>query len=583
MNTIPRPEHPNPQFERSTWLNLNGPWQFAFDQSCSGEARGLQAEGVELPDTITVPFCPESELSGIGYKDFINGVWYKRKVVLPAITGRVFLRFGAVDHRCKAFVNGKSVGEHKGGYVSFGFDITEAVREGENEIAVFATDDTRDRMIPSGKQCRFYASRGCLYTRTTGIWQTVWLEFTPENYIESVKYFPNIETGSVTVEAKLHGTGSFAMEAFYEGKPMGSYRQEAAAGSITFTMPLTEKHLWEPGQGRLYDVKLTFGEDAVSSYFGLRQLRLDGYRFLINEKSVFQRLILDQGFYPDGTYTAPSDAALKRDIELSMAVGYNGARLHEKVFEQRFLYHADRMGYLVWGEYPNWGLDHSYADSIYGILPEWMEAVQRDFNHPAIIGWCPFNETWDKDGRKQYDDLLALVYRATKAIDDTRPCIDTSGNFHVLTDIYDVHDYEQNPEVFKEHYDRFMTEGVLYEVFDPPQSQSGRYEFRQRYPGNMPAFVSEYGGIRWAEGETDEKRVASWGYGKDVPDMEAFYARYKGLADALLDNDRMFGLCYTQLTDVEQEQNGLYTYDRKPKFDTERLREIMARKAAIEQ
>ena len=211
MENIPRPEHPNPQFERSTWRNLNGHWQFEIDQSCSGEARGLQNVGVELKDTILVPFCPESLLSGIGYKDFINGVWYKKKIQLPTVTGRLFLRFGAVDYHCKVFVNGKLVGQHMGGYVSFAFDITDAVQVGENEIAVFAADDTRDRRIPSGKQCRFYNSKGCLYTRTTGIWQTVWLEFVPECYIEGVKYYPNIEDSSVTVEAKLIGTGNFSV------------------------------------------------------------------------------------------------------------------------------------------------------------------------------------------------------------------------------------------------------------------------------------------------------------------------------------------------------------------------------------
>jgi len=293
-------------------------------------------------------------------------------------------------------------------------------------------------------------------------------------------------------------------------------------------------------------------------------------------------LVLDQGFYPQGIYTAPTDEDLRRDIELSLAVGFNGARLHEKIFEERFLYHADRMGYLVWGEFPDWGLDHSYADSIYGILPEWMEEIRRDFNHPAIVGWCPHNETWDQNGRKQFDPGIALVCDVTKALDPTRPCIDTSGNFHVKTDIYDVHDYNQDPVTFREHYDRLMTDDELYEVFDPPQSHKSRYEFRQKYPGQLPAFVSEYGGIRWAPGEKDENRLGSWGYGKDVCGEAEFMYRFKGLTDALLDNDRMFGLCYTQLTDVEQEQNGLYTYDRKPKFDIRTLHAVMSRKAAIE-
>ena len=563
---IPRPEYPRPQFVRKGWMNLNGQWQFEIDNARSGEARGLSKEGTALSGRIMVPFCPESKLSGVEHTDFLHGLWYKRKVTLDQFDGRVRLHFGAVDYHCKAFVNGIKVGEHKGGYVSFCFDITHALRQGENEITVFAQDDTRDGQIPSGKQSTTYESRGCFYTRTTGIWQTVWLEFMPEVHIQSVKYYPNIADGSVTVEAALSGVGDFSCEVFFEGEPMGEYAASAASGTLHFTVPLAEKHLWEPGRGSLYDVVLSFGDDRVESYFGLRQVRLEGHKFLINGKSVFQRLILDQGFYPDGIYTAPSDEDLQKDITLSMAAGFNGGRLHEKIFEERFLYHADRLGYLVWGEYPDWGLDHSYPENIYAILPEWMEEIRRDFNHPAIIGWCPRNETGDRKGRRQFDPSISLVYDVTKAMDPTRPCIDTSGNFHVKTDIFCVHDYEQDPAVFKANYDRLMTDGELYD----------RCQKRQTY-GGQPVFVSEYGGIRWAAEEQD-----GWGYGEDAADEEGFFRRYKALADALLDNSRMFGLCYTQLTDVEQEQNGLYTYHRRPKFDVRRLHAIMSRKAAVE-
>ena len=564
---IPRPEYPRPQFARQNWMNLNGRWQFEIDNACSGEARGLHRQGNALSGVIRVPFCPESRLSGVEHTDFMYGVWYKRTVSLGKCTGRTVLHFGAVDYRCKVFVNGTKVGEHKGGYVSFCFDITDAVREGENEIAVFARDDTRDTRIPTGKQSTAYESKGCFYTRTTGIWQTVWLEFIPDTHIQSVKYFPNITDGSVTVEAMLRGTGDFSCEIFFAGERMGAYASSDVSGNLHFTVKLKEKYLWEPGRGALYDVVLSFGEDRVDSYFGLREVRLEGHKFLINGKSVFQRLVLDQGFYPDGIYTAPTDGDLQRDIALSMAAGFNGARLHEKIFEERFLYHADRMGYLVWGEYPDWGLDHSEPENIYAILPEWMEEIKRDFNHPAIVGWCPRNETGDRKGRKQYDPSISMVYDVTKAMDPTRPCIDTSGNFHVKTDIFCVHDYEQDPAVFKANYDRLMTEGYLYD----------RCKKRQTY-GGQPTFVSEYGGIRWAKEEKE-----GWGYGEDAADEEAFFRRYKALADALLDNSRMFGLCYTQLTDVEQEQNGLYTYDRRAKFDTRRLYEIMSRKAAIEE
>ena len=360
---------------------------------------------------------------------------------------------------------------------------------------------------------------------------------------------------------------------------MGEAIAVNAAGERKVAIRLEELHLWEPGAGRLYDLELSFGDDLVHSYFGMRSIRLEGYKFLINEKSVFQRLILDQGFYPDGIYTAPTDAALERDIDMCMELGFNGARLHEKIFEERFLYHCDRKGYLVWGEYPNWGLDHSNPAALTYFLPEWLEELERDRNHPAIIGWCPFNETWDFEGRPQYPGFLSAVYRATKAVDPSRPCIDTSGNCHEETDIFDVHDYNQDPVTFKANYDRLMSEGFLYDQLS--QNPGNRHANRQFYNGGI-TFVSEYGGIRWAAGEKDENQRGSWGYGKDVEGLEDFQYRFKGLTDALLDNDRMFGFCYTQLTDVEQEQNGLYTYDRRCKFDPEWVRSVVARKAAIE-
>ena len=334
-------------------------------------------------------------------------------------------------------------------------------------------------------------------------------------------------------------------------------------------MKLIEKHLWEVGCGRLYNLVITFGGDTVKSYFGLRDIRLDGFKYLINGKSVFQRLVLDQGFYRDGIYTAPDDSDMIKDIEISLAAGFNGARLHQKVFEQRFLYHCDRLGYIVWGEYPNWGLDYSAPDAIYGILPEWCEEVERDFNHPSIIGWCPFNETWDYDGRQQRDELLEAVYKITKQLDSTRPCIDTSGNFHVISDIFDVHDYEQDPKIFKENYDKLVSDGTLFD----------RHDSRQKYAGE-PTFVSEYGGIKWVVGEQDEN---AWGYGNAPRTENEFIERYRGLTEALLGNEMMFGFCYTQLYDIEQEQNGLYTYDREPKFDMTVFHGINSAKAAIEE
>lgn len=565
-------KHPNPQFERKGIEILNGEWDFGFQKAKVGfkfstdESKALEIRNKnEYTHKINVPFCIESELSGISYKDFINMVWYKRNVEIKKTNKRIFLCFGAADHLTTVLVNGKLAGRHKGGYTSFKFDITDLVFDGENEIFVLCEDDVKNQFVIRGKQSEWKKSHACDYTRTTGIWQTVYLEYAPENYIENFKIYPDHKNGLVTVNFNLKGKGNLTCEAFYEGKSVGKAEFTDASDNAIMQIELDETHLWEVGNGKLYDLEFTFGEDKVYSYFGLRNIRLDGFKFLINEKSVFQRLVLDQGFYKKGIYTAPSDEDLLNDIKISMALGFNGARLHQKVFDPRFLYFCDQMGYIVWGEYANWGLDYSNPKSVDVFLNEWKEAIERDFNHPSIIGWCPFNETWDYKGRKQYDPLLATVYDYTKAVDNTRPCIDTSGNFHVKTDIYDVHDYSYDVEFFKNNYERLMTEGYLYEhVLNENPG-------RQKY-GGQPVFISEYGGIKWVS----DQSIKSWGYGEDVKTPEEFADRYVGLTDVIVSNSKMFGFCYTQLYDIEQEQNGLYTYDRKRKFDDEIYDRIIA-------
>ncbi len=578
---IHRTEHPKPQFMRENWLNLNGIWQFEKDPSVSGDKRGYANPDITFSQKINVPFCMESKLSGIGDTDFSNSVWYKRDIEITEdnLENLVFLHFGAVDYEAILYINGQYVGNHKGGYVSFKFDITKYLVVGKNTITLNAKDDSRDRLIPSGKQSALYESYWCYYTRTTGIWQTVWLEFVPKNHIKNVKYYTDINKATVTINANLEGEGDFTAKAFYNNKEVGSATTFSQGGNVSVQISLSEKHLWEVGCGRLYDLELSYGQDKVKSYFGLRSLRISGRKFLINEKSVFQRLVLDQGFYPDGIYTAPSDDELIADIDRSLAMGFNGARLHEKVFEERFLYHADRKGYIVWGEHANWGLDHSYADSIHGFLPEWLEILERDFNHPSIVGWCPFNETWLQNDRKQSDDVIKNIYLVTKAFDNTRPCIDSSGGIHVMTDIMDDHKYEQDVQKFKEYYSKIKIDGTFPDRFEKHHKQFHRTD--------LPFFCSEYGGIAWhsdieTELLSDNNEKTAWGYGNAPKTKQEFIERLKGLTDVLLDDDSMFGFCYTQLTDVEQEINGLYTYDRKPKFDPEIIHSIFSKKAAIE-
>ncbi|MGN0801925.1 MAG: glycoside hydrolase family 2 protein [Candidatus Faecivicinus sp.] len=573
MQSIPRPEYPRPQFVRPSWLNLNGTWQFEIDAGASGRARGL-VEKDPLESSILVPFCPESALSGVNHKDFMAAVWYRRSFTLPeeAIGGRVLLHFGAVDYRCEAWVNGQSVGVHEGGYASFTFEITGQIKAGENTLVVCADDNLRGGRQPFGKQSSRYASYACSYTRTTGIWQTVWLEWVPATYISSIRMIPDAANGSVHIDAALDGPAdgmTLCADAAFDGQPQGSAACAADGHHARLTLSVRDRHLWTVGHGSLYDLRLTLKRDGaavdtVDSYFALRTISFDGKKCLINGKPVFQRLVLDQGFYPDGIYTAPSDEALRGDIELSLAMGFNGARLHQKVFEQRYLYWADRLGYLCWGEMASWDIDPARPHTMGIFLREWLEVVERDFNAPCIVGWCPYNEVWGESNDGLRELTLKMTYRATKAADPTRPVIDASGGLHTETDIYDTHDYEQNPEIYE----------ARYKPGEPLYDQFAR---RQKYDGKKPMFVSEYGGIGWSVANT------GWSYGNAPATKEEFIERYTRLTTALMKNPEHMGFCYTQLTDVEQEQNGLYTYDRKPKFPPEIFAAVNRQKAAIEE
>lgn len=559
---VPRPEYPRPDFVREEWINLNGTWRFAEDYNSEGRSNGIPNDmfGTE----ITVPFCRESRLSGLEHRDFCNCVWYRRTVDIPERWEgkRVILHIGACDWKTEVWVNGVSAGTHKGGYVSFSFDITDKLVRCTNEITICAEDDIRTGMQASGKQSPKPESFGCLYTRTTGIWQTVWLECVPQNYVKGMRVFPDISEGTVTLEFEVCGSGKISAEAYYQGKKEGAAVAETSAGSATLTIKPDDLYLWEIRKGRLYDLKIAFGEDRIDSCFGMRSVcARDGYLY-INGKRIFQRLVLDQGYYPDGVYTAPSDADLTGDIQRALDCGFDGARLHQKVFEPRFLHHCDEMGYIVWGEYPNWGMDCTGPEAWENCISEWKECLRRDFSHPAIIGWCPLNET----GKDQDDSYVEKLASVTREYDSTRPYIDTSGWCHIegLSDIVDSHDYEQDPAAFGKKYDDMRENGT------PVDCTHSRF-------AHGTTFVSEYGGMRLDAGDDPD----GWGYG-DVKSAE-FTGRFKALSDVLLDNPAIGGFCYTQLTDVEQEMNGLYTYARQPKSDPAVFYRILQRKSAAEE
>lgn len=576
-DALPRPEYPRPQFEREEWVNLNGQWSYTFDFSRSGMDREFfRSEGFD--DTITVPFAPQSRLSGVEFTDFIPEMWYHRKIEIPSDwTGkRIILNFGAVDYIASIYIDGQIAGRHWGGSSSFSLDITRLVRPGQSHnLVVRVEDDERSGEYAKGKQCTRYAQFGCEYTRTTGIWQTVWMESVPENGLKDVYVIPDLDQGRFVFRPSYYSVNEgqkLRIRILDNGKTVCEKTIPASAQSQA-ELPVRKVKTWSPEDPFLYDIEYDLlssdGKvtDRVSSYAGMRKVQVIGNRIYLNNEPVYLRLVLDQGFYPDGIWTAPSDDALKHDIELSMAAGFNGARLHQKVFEPRFHYWADRMGYLTWGESASWGANINRTGSARNFLTEWEETVVRDRNHPSIIIWTPFNETWEHpDNRETAREACRFVedvYCLTKDL-DYRPCHDVSGNYHVITDIFSVHQYEQDPAKFRE----WLTpkEGRV------PQADLANREVE--YSG-QPYLVDEYGGIKWIAGK--EFSDISWGYGNAPSSIEEFYERLEALTDTILDFDYICGYCYTQLTDVEQEQNGIYNYDRSVKFDMDRIKAIFSK------
>ncbi len=609
MSIIPRSEYPRPQFSREKWLCLNGCWEFEMDVADSGLERGLLNR--PLNSTITVPFCPESKLSGIGHTDFMPAVWYRRKVKIPTdwTTNRVLLHFQAVDYDATVWINGREVYRHRGGFTPFTVDIRSGVEAGAELIVVLRTrDDARFSPQPLGKQSREYANTGCLYTRTTGIWQTVWMEPAPATgYLHRPRLTPDVAGGLIRVVQPIscNSPGWKLRVAILDQQgPLASVETRAdldLSPAVDLVIPVDRRRLWSLQDPHLYDLNIELVDaenhvvDAARAYAGLRSLSLDGHRLLLNGKPIFQRLVLDQGYYPDGILTAPSDAALKADIALAQAAGFNGARLHQKVFEERFLYHADRMGYLCWGEFADWGAagfghaqDHQRHAITYAT--QWLEVLHRDYSHPCIIGWCPLNETHQPIGERisNLDDATKAMFLATKAMDPTRPVLDASGYSHRVdeTDVYDSHDYGDNPDFwkglagFKLRHQASPTFTPFVNNANDPRPASVAYT-------GQPYFVSEFGGIGFnlatvTEDKTAVEAANAWGYGQ-IPATEAeFLKRFAALCDVLLDNPKMFGYCYTQLTDVFQEQNGIFTFDRKPKFDLAKVSSIQRRRAAVE-
>jgi beta-galactosidase/beta-glucuronidase len=593
---MPRPEYPRPQFRRKDWTNLNGEWRFAFDDSDAGLVEGwqntdaatLQSDGSPFDRQIVVPFCYQSKLSGIGETAFHDVVWYARTFEhTPAGDKRLLLHFGAVDYRATVWVNGAQVASHEGGHTPFSADITLALAGGDNIIVVRAEDPSRDVTIPRGKQYWKEESEGIFYTRTTGIWQTVWLEPVDRCRIDTLRLTPDVDAASVEFEVSVTGIEpgmSLRATVELDGEQVLEDTLSLPSSLVERSLPLLRRGeapdtlqlghrpgpgLWSPEHPNLYDLRLELldrgGEvlDSVDSYFGMRKIEVKNGKILLNDRPLYQRLVLDQGYFPEGILTAPTDEDLRRDVELAKEMGFDGARKHQKVEDPRWLFWADTLGFLVWGEMAN---AYQYSPGyVRRITAEWQEAVMRDYNHPCIVAWVPMNESWGvpnlASDRSQTEHLLAL-YHLTRSLDPTRPVVSNDGWEHAITDLCNIHDY-RDAEALARSY-ATPESAVAAEPANRPLYVPG-YAYR-----GEPILVTEFGGIAFS-GEEE-----GWGY-STVADADEFLERYEALISALLRSEPVQGFCYTQLTDVEQEVNGLLTYDRRPKADLARIREATAR------
>ena len=592
MLAIPRAEYPRPQFERTDWVNLNGEWTCSFDFSGTGLERGFyKSKGFDKK--ITVPFCPESKLSGVGYTDFIEHFWYQRDITIPQDWDgkNILLNFGAVYYKSEVYIDGVLANRHFGGTSSFSVDITSLVKPGQkHSLVVYAESDLRSTKQPAGKQNLQFKSYACNYTRTTGIWQTVWMEAVHPEGLHSTQVVTDIDQKQVIIRPRFYKElgGKLQVTLKDNGKVVAT--QTVSASSLsTVVLPVKKMKTWSPEDPFLYDLEYKVLDkagnvvDKVNSYTGMRKVHIEGNKIYLNNAPYYQRLVLDRGFYPDGIWTAPSDEALKKDIELSMQAGFNGARLHQKVFEERFHYWADKLGYLTWGEASSWGMDCNDIEVARNFMSEWTEILQRDRNHPSILIWTPTNEEFWPD-REQYPRFMTDLYNMTKLIDPTRPFHGASGGVHVATDIWTHHNYTQDPDKLKA---QLFKDGKMQKTpnrtIQLTQLNIGynglmytnQYVFPE-YKNDMPYLLDEFGGIKWNPAQQMEgTQQDSWGYGKPPRSLDEFYARLEGQVKAVLSlSEQIWGYCYTQLTDVEQEQNGIYYYDRSPKFDMERIRSI---------
>ncbi len=576
-------DYPRPQLLREHFELLNGRWDFRFDDDKVGEKEQWQ-NGFEKTHDIIVPFTYETKKSGIGDESAHENIWYQREFTVNenSMTKRTIMHFEGSDYITKLWVNGVFIGSHKGGYSRFSFDITQALTFGKNRITV-NVQDSFDDTIPRGKQRWKDENFGCWYVQTTGIWKSVWLEQVEDCYIEGIKITPDINDSTVVIEGRVNSGNKATLLADIS---IGFKEESVARACVSVSdnefyakIPVVSKssqwgvHMWSPEEPNLYDIKIAIvaddkQTDEIYSYFGMREIRIRGNNILLNGHPLYQRLILDQGYWEDSHLTPPNEEALIEDIDKIMALGYNGLRKHQKTEDERFLFHCDVKGMMVWSEMPS---AYRYNDNaVEAFTNEWLAVVRQNYNHPCIITWTPINESWgvkNVEVNCKQQKFTEAIYNLTKSIDAMRPVIVNDGWEHTISDILTLHDYEETGEAFLERYakkNELLSAKIYHNGMKSSLAQG--YEYK-----GQPVLISEYGGIAFSNDQT------GWGYGNKVADEEEFVKRFESITTAIMDTDYICGFCYTQVTDVQQEINGLMDINRNFKVDCERICEINKR------
>jgi beta-galactosidase/beta-glucuronidase len=582
--------HPNPQLARQNWIDLRGVWGFCHDDEGQGLDERWHLQPERFDRSIVVPFPPESRASGIGDTGYHPRVWYHREFALhaPSAGQRVILHFGAVEYRADVWVDGQHVAAHEGGHTPFAADVTAALRTGESHaIVVRAEDDPRDLAQPRGKQDWRPEPHVIWYHRTTGIWQPVWIEVVGAAHIVDLRWTPDLRRNMLGMTIALNGPADVVVHArirlslhgnvFVDDMclvPGATLYREFAIDHPALDLERDQVQ-WSPEHPNLVEAAVSLitpeGEsDAVQSYAGIRSVGVSHGRFWLNGSPLFLRLALEQGYWPDSHLAAPSDAALREEVEIARSLGFNGVRVHQKVEDPRFLYWCDCLGLLVWGEMPN---AYVYTrDAVERLTREWLEVLRRDYSHPCIVAWVPINESWGVPnllGDPAQRDYIQALYHLTRALDTTRPVIGNEGWEHAASDIHGIHDYTFDGQALR---DRYGTPDAMEHTIRHVQPQHHVILLPEAVRRDQPVMITEFGGIGFKPGAGEP-----WfGYGT-VQTPEEFAAKYAELVTAIVDSPSLAGFCYTQLTDTLQETNGLVTDRRVPKVDAAVLRAITER------